>query len=114
MLRNYIGVVSRKRMRWCSSQARLATPIETGPPHIPVMAAEVLNNIQPKANGLYIDMTFGAGGHSRQILEAAPGVKVVALDRDEDAYQLALELKEEFPDRVIPVLGRFSGKYFLI
>lgn len=74
------------------------------------MATEVLDNLQPRANGVYVDMTFGAGGHTRQMLDAAPGLKVVALDRDEDAHRLALDLSEEFPDQVIPLLGRFSGR----
>lgn len=76
--------------------------------HIPVMGPEVLENLQIEGNGLFIDMTFGAGGHSRSILDAAPHVRLIALDRDEDAHLLALELAEEYPDRVIPLLGRFS------
>lgn len=104
MLRNGF----RTGKRWYSL-AQLAGPPA---PHIPVMAAEVLENLQPRTNGLYVDMTFGAGGHSRQILEAAPGVRIVALDRDEDAHKLAVELSEEFPNQIVPVLGRFSGKKF--
>lgn len=103
-------MVRNSGIRWYS-QARLSNPCGD-PLHIPVMAAEVLHNLQPRQNGIYIDMTFGAGGHTRQILEAASGVKVVALDRDEDAHALALELKDEYPDQVIPVLGRFSGLFY--
>lgn len=98
------------------SQVRLDPTIDT-PLHVPVMSAEVLRNLQPVANGLYVDMTFGAGGHTRQILDSAPGVRIVALDRDEDAHSLALELQHQYPNQIIPVLGRFSGesksiKYF--
>lgn len=77
-------------------------------PHVPVMADEAIEHLKPSENQLIIDMTFGAGGHTRRILESSDKVKVVALDRDPVAHKLALELTEEFPDRLIPVLGRFS------
>lgn len=44
-----------------------------------------------------MDMTFGAGGHTKAILRAVPDVTVVALDRDPLAYQLAQQLAEEHP-----------------
>ncbi|BES96498.1 MraW methylase family [Nesidiocoris tenuis] len=53
-------------------------------------------------------MTFGAGGHSRAILEAAPNCRLICLDRDPLAYKLAQDLSKEFPDRVQPFLGRFT------
>lgn len=109
MLRHCMRVVANVGQRWYS-QVLLDTQHKS-PLHIPVMAREVLQNLQPRANGIYVDMTFGAGGHTRQILEAAPGARVIALDRDEDAFALALELKEEFPNQLIPVLGKFSGNY---
>lgn len=76
--------------------------------HVPVMVNEVVSNLKPQNNELFIDMTFGAGGHTKRILDAAPNVRIITLDRDEDAYQLALELKEEYPEQIIPLLGRFS------
>ncbi|KAA0723336.1 putative methyltransferase-like protein 15 [Triplophysa tibetana] len=55
-----------------------------------------------------LDLTFGAGGHSKAILQSVPGVTVVAVDRDPRAFQLAQHLAQEFPGQVKPVLGRFS------
>lgn len=75
--------------------------------HTPVMLNESLKHLNPKDNELYIDMTFGAGGHSRKILEAA-NCKLITLDRDPVAYEKAKKLAEEYPDRIIPLLGRFS------
>ncbi|XP_013170522.1 PREDICTED: probable methyltransferase-like protein 15 [Papilio xuthus] len=75
--------------------------------HVPVMLNEVNKYLQPTNNELYIDMTFGAGGHSRQLLTSAD-CKLITLDRDPVAYEKAKELSKEFPNRVIPLLGRFS------
>lgn len=77
-------------------------------PHVPVMADETIEHLKLSESQLIIDMTFGAGGHTRKILESSENVKVIALDRDPVAHKFAQELSEEFPKRLIPVLGRFS------
>ncbi|XP_055681832.1 probable methyltransferase-like protein 15 homolog [Lutzomyia longipalpis] len=76
--------------------------------HTPVMAKEVIENLHPEENQIILDMTFGAGGHSRLILQSAPNIKLLALDRDPVAHEFARELQKEFPGQVIPLLGRFS------
>lgn len=53
-------------------------------------------------------MTCGGGGHSRKILETVPNVKIYGLDRDPVAYERGVRLQFEFPDRFVPLLGRFS------
>ncbi|CAG9565145.1 unnamed protein product [Danaus chrysippus] len=75
--------------------------------HTPVMLNEVMKHLKPSDNELYIDMTFGAGGHSRKILESA-NCQLITLDRDPTAYEKARKLAEEYPKRVIPLIGRFS------
>lgn len=52
-------------------------------PHVPVMANEVIEFLQPlDSNQIIVDMTFGAGGHTRKILDSVSStVKVIALDR---------------------------------
>ena len=77
-------------------------------PHIPVMANEVLKYFELSPGETIVDMTFGAGGHSRRILESVPDVKIFALDRDPVAHEFAQELALEYPGQVIPLLGRFS------
>lgn len=53
-------------------------------------------------------MTFGAGGHTKKILESAPDIKVIALDRDPDAAKYMDAVIEKYPNQVIPLCGRFS------
>ena len=57
--------------------------------HKPVMLSECIEalNIQPE--GVYVDVTFGGGGHSRAILEKLKGGKLVSFDQDDDARQQA-------------------------
>lgn len=77
-------------------------------PHVPVMVKEVLHYLEPLPGKVFVDMTFGAGGHSTKILESSPDVKIFALDRDPIAYQYAQILSEKYPGQLIPLLGRFS------
>lgn len=55
-------------------------------PHLPVMFAETLHQLNIKANGTYIDCTFGRGGHSTGILNQLDETgRLIALDRDQEA-----------------------------
>jgi 16S rRNA (cytosine1402-N4)-methyltransferase len=54
--------------------------------HIPVLLTETIEGLNIKPDGIYVDCTFGGGGHSRSILEKlGPGGKLFAFDQDEDA-----------------------------
>jgi 16S rRNA (cytosine1402-N4)-methyltransferase len=54
--------------------------------HVPVMLQECLDGLNIKPEGVYVDVTFGGGGHSRAILERlGPKGKLIAFDQDEDA-----------------------------
>lgn len=66
--------------------------------HFPVMLPEVLQYLKPEAGKIYVDATFGNGGYSEAILQAAD-CKVIALDRDPNVATRAAELKTAFGER---------------
>jgi 16S rRNA (cytosine1402-N4)-methyltransferase len=53
--------------------------------HQPVMLNECIEALQIKPEGIYVDVTFGGGGHSLRILENLKGGRLIAFDQDEDA-----------------------------
>ncbi len=54
--------------------------------HVPVLFSEVIDGLQIKPNGVYVDCTFGGGGHSKAILEKLnKNGRLVAFDQDSDA-----------------------------
>jgi 16S rRNA (cytosine1402-N4)-methyltransferase len=75
--------------------------------HIPVLLAEVLASLTPSDHEVYVDGTFGAGGYTRAILEAAD-CRVIAIDRDPEAVRRARMLAEEFAGRLTVVEAPFS------
>ena len=76
-------------------------------PHVPVLARRVVEYLAPRDGGLYVDATFGAGGHTRQILDAAD-CRVIGIDRDQDAVALGAALVEAAAARLVVVQDRFS------
>ncbi len=75
--------------------------------HIPVLISEVLETLQPAAGETYIDGTFGAGGYTRAILEAAP-CRVIAIERDPTAFANGQQLVHDFGGRLTLVPTTFS------
>ncbi|XP_053245711.1 12S rRNA N4-methylcytidine (m4C) methyltransferase isoform X2 [Podarcis raffonei] len=76
--------------------------------HIPVMVEEVVNFLAPRKGQCILDMTFGAGGHTKALMQEAADIKIYALDRDPTAYQLAQRLSESHPQQIQALLGQFS------
>lgn len=62
--------------------------------HDPVLLFESVDGLKIKPDGVYVDVTFGGGGHSREILRRlGPGGKLFAFDQDKDA--LANEIEDD-------------------
>lgn len=76
--------------------------------HIPVMVEEVVQCLTPQKGQVFLDMTFGSGGHTKAILQKEPDVTVYALDRDPVAFTLAERLSEMYPTQIHAMLGQFS------
>jgi 16S rRNA (cytosine1402-N4)-methyltransferase len=76
--------------------------------HIPVLGAPALEFLAVKDGGVYIDGTFGAGGYTRAILDAAD-CKVIGIDRDQTAIALGVDLVEDSGGRLTLVEDRFSN-----
>jgi 16S rRNA (cytosine1402-N4)-methyltransferase len=58
--------------------------------HLPVMLQEVLSYLAPRAGGCYVDMTVGAGGHARALMERLQGKgRVIGIDRDAEVLPFA-------------------------
>lgn len=77
--------------------------------HASVLLDEVVQGLLLKDGGRYLDCTCGLGGHSEAILEGCgPTGRLLAIDRDPDAIQLARGRLAHFGDRTEIVEGNFS------
>ncbi|XP_067643462.1 probable methyltransferase-like protein 15 homolog [Eurosta solidaginis] len=76
--------------------------------HVPVLCEQAICYLDPAPNKVFIDMTFGDGGHVRKLLEQHNEIKVFALDRDPIAFEKARTISVEYPNKLIPLLGKFS------
>ena len=75
-------------------------------PHIPVLIGPLIAAVSP-VSGVWLDGTFGAGGYTRALL-AAGADKVIAVDRDPLAFQMAAAWAGDYGDRIEMVEGVFS------
>lgn len=76
-------------------------------PHLPVMAAEVLEFLVARTDGVFVDCTLGAGGHAYRILNNAPAGKLLGIDADPGAIEVAREILSPFAERTELVHGNF-------
>ena len=89
---------------------------ESKRPHTPVMLQEVLEWLRVRANGIYVDATLGAGGHSAAIANSLtsgmtperPTGRLISLDRDAQALELARERLKTFGEKVTLIQAPFS------
>ena len=75
-------------------------------PHIPVLIRPLIAAVSP-VSGVWLDGTFGNGGYTRELLQAGAD-KVIGVDRDPLAFELAADWVAGFGDRIELVEGIFS------
>ncbi len=75
--------------------------------HIPVLLAETVDALAPRDDGIYVDGTFGRGGYTRALLEAAR-CRVYAIDRDPEAIASGAALSAEVSGRLTLIEGRYG------
>jgi 16S rRNA (cytosine1402-N4)-methyltransferase len=80
-----------------------------GPPrHVAVLGLEAVEMLAPRDGGIYVDATFGAGGYSRAILDAAD-TSVIGIDRDRTAIAGGFDLVDRSNGRLTLVEDKFSN-----
>jgi 16S rRNA (cytosine1402-N4)-methyltransferase len=77
-------------------------------PHVPVLLRETIDYLAPRDGGIYIDGTFGAGGHATAILDVAD-TRVIGIDRDANAIASGRSQAEASDGRLTLVEGRFAA-----
>ena len=68
--------------------------------HIPVLVEEVMNYLDVKRKGIYVDCTLGLGGHAVEILKRNPDARLIGFDIDEKSLLKAKEKLEPYADKV--------------
>ena len=73
--------------------------------HVPVLLKETVDGLNIKPDGVYVDVTYGGGGHSKEILKRlGPKGKLYAFDQDEEAHKNKIE-----DERLTLIEGNFSN-----
>ena len=77
--------------------------------HQPVLLEETISYLLWKDDGLYVDCTLGAGGHSEAILQRSAKSRIIGIDQDREAIQAASERLAPYGDRAIFVWDNFRN-----
>lgn len=97
------GEALRRRVAAVSGPA-----VQAGMRHVPVLAREAVAALALTPDAICVDGTFGAGGYTSAMLDAAAGVRVIAIDRDPSAIAAGQALVTESGGRLTLMEGRFS------
>jgi 16S rRNA (cytosine1402-N4)-methyltransferase len=76
--------------------------------HTPVLLEEVIEWLRVRPEGTYIDATVGTGGHAIEIARRLATGRLLGMDRDPQALEIARERMKEYSDKVILVHAEFS------
>lgn len=76
--------------------------------HVPVLLNEVLEGLNIKEDGIYVDGTLGGAGHSLEIVKRLSTGKLIGIDQDENALKKAGEVLADYKDKVILVHNNYE------
>jgi len=76
--------------------------------HVPVLTQKIIDNLNIKKGGIYVDATVGGGGHTEAMFKIEPDIQVVAFDHDREAIEFAQKRLSEYSDRIIFIQKNFS------
>jgi 16S rRNA (cytosine1402-N4)-methyltransferase len=79
--------------------------VARGDVHEPVLLAETAELLDCGRGGVFVDATVGLGGHAAHLLELFPAIRLVGIDRDDEALELARARLADFDDRVTLLRG---------
>jgi len=75
--------------------------------HNPVMLNECISALELQDNRIFVDATFGGGGHSKAILESGKNITLYGIDQDPDAVEQSKLLKSKFPNNFFMIKDNF-------
>lgn len=76
--------------------------------HIPVMLNEVIDGLNIKKDGIYVDCTVGGGGHSLEIVKKLKNGRLYAFDRDQDAINKSSKTLEKYKNNVSLIKSNYK------
>jgi 16S rRNA (cytosine1402-N4)-methyltransferase len=68
--------------------------------HLPVLPQEVIKFLRPELGGFFLDGTLGLGGHAKLLLERGSGLKLLGIDQDAQALEMARQRLKDYQDRI--------------
>lgn len=77
--------------------------------HIPIMLDEVIENLDIKPDGIYVDLTVGGAGHSTEILKIIKNGKLICVDQDEEALSVAKDRLLKVSNNVLFYKSNFEN-----
>lgn len=77
--------------------------------HIPVLLNETIDGLNIKKDGVYVDLTLGRGGHSKEILKRLTTGRLISFDKDETAIKESTENLKEFSEKFTGIHDDFRN-----
>lgn len=77
--------------------------------HVPVLLFECIEALDLQNGKIFVDATFGGGGHSKKILESGKDIKLFAFDQDPDSIEQSKILQDKYPDKFVMIKENFAN-----